>query len=77
VDVAEFALRFAALIDGLAIQVVLRDPEVSAGRMVEVCLRAAGAELGFEWSPPRARRRRPTAVPAAAGERRPARAAHP
>jgi AcrR family transcriptional regulator len=57
VDAEDFALRLAVMIDGLAIQVVLGDPEVSAEGMEEICLRMAGSELGFEWSS--ARRARP------------------
>ena len=48
VDPADFALRFSALMDGLAVLVVLEDPEVSIDRMRELCLAAAAAELGFE-----------------------------
>lgn len=55
VDADEFALRFAAMIDGLAIQVVLNDADVTPRRMLEVCLRSAAAELGFEWWPRRGR----------------------
>src|SRR5438128_7771556 len=36
IDPDEFSLRLAALIDGLAIQVVLRDPDVSPARMLDV-----------------------------------------
>jgi AcrR family transcriptional regulator len=59
VEAEEFALRLAALIDGLAIQVVLGDPAVSAARMFEICVRSVAAELGFAWEPkggPRASR---------------------
>jgi hypothetical protein len=48
VDADDFALRFASLVDGLAIQVVLDDPDVPRSRMLEVCLRIAGDELGFD-----------------------------
>jgi AcrR family transcriptional regulator len=48
VDPDDFALRFASLVDGLAIQVVLDDPDVPRSRMLEVCLRIAGDELGFD-----------------------------
>jgi AcrR family transcriptional regulator len=48
VDADDFALRFASLVDGLAIQVVLDDPDVPRSRMLEVCLRVAGDELGFD-----------------------------
>jgi AcrR family transcriptional regulator len=65
VDVDEFSLRLAALIDGLAIQVVLGDPAVPPERMFEVCMRSAASELGFEWRTPR---RRSKAL--AAGSRR-------
>jgi len=49
VDADDLALRLAALIDGLAIQVILRDPEVSAARMREICAETASRELGFDW----------------------------
>jgi AcrR family transcriptional regulator len=48
VDVEEFALRLAALIDGLAVQVVLRDPEARPERVRRACLEFAAGELGFE-----------------------------
>lgn len=48
VDVEDFALRLAALIDGLAVQVVLRDPEAGSERVRRACLEFAGRELGFE-----------------------------
>ena len=48
VDADDFAVRFSALMDGLAVQVVLEDPEVSIDRMRELCLATAAAELGFE-----------------------------
>ena len=44
IDAEDFALRFCALVDGLAIQVVLADPDVSVDRMREVCLRTASTE---------------------------------
>jgi hypothetical protein len=48
VDPTDFALRLAALIDGLAIQVILDDPDVSAERMRDLCLAHAERELGFK-----------------------------
>lgn len=48
VDADDFSLRLAALIDGLAIQVMLRDPEVPSDRMRDLCLMTAAEELGFE-----------------------------
>jgi AcrR family transcriptional regulator len=47
VDAEDFALRLGAMIDGLAIQVVLGDPLVNAARMFEICFRLAYDDLGF------------------------------
>jgi AcrR family transcriptional regulator len=49
-DVGAFALRLAALIDGLAVLVVLRDPEVSRDRMFDLCIEVCARELGFPWT---------------------------
>jgi AcrR family transcriptional regulator len=67
IDAEEFAIRFGALIDGLAIQVVLGDPDVPPARMFDLCMRTAAAELGFEWKRPRQR-----PAPAARRRARPA-----
>jgi AcrR family transcriptional regulator len=50
VDPAAFALRLGALIDGLAIQVVLKDPEVTRERMFDLCMETCSSELGFPWT---------------------------
>ena len=50
VDTDAFALRLGALIDGLAIQVVLRDPEVTRERMFDLCIETCARELGFPWT---------------------------
>jgi AcrR family transcriptional regulator len=50
VDAAAFALRLAALIDGLAVLVVLKDPEVSRERMFDLCMETCASELGFSWT---------------------------
>jgi AcrR family transcriptional regulator len=63
VDAEDFAVRFAGLIDGLSVLVVLNDPVVPPRRMREMCLRTASTELGFEL-PARALRRRRAAAPA-------------
>jgi AcrR family transcriptional regulator len=65
VDADEFALRLSALMDGLAVQVVLGDPDVSAARMLEVCTRSAAESLGFAWSGAARPARRPRAPVAA------------
>jgi len=57
VDPEDLALRLAVMIDGLAIQVVLGDPEVPASRMLAICLDMASRELGFDLP----RRSRPAA----------------
>jgi AcrR family transcriptional regulator len=51
VDPDGFALRIGALIDGLAIQVVLEDPEVDRDRMFDLCMDTCARELGFPWTP--------------------------
>lgn len=68
VDPDAFALRLGALIDGLAVQVVLGDPDVDARRMFDLCIGQAASELGFEV-PRAAPRRRPRGKRAAAAER--------
>jgi AcrR family transcriptional regulator len=50
VDPDDFSVRLAALIDGLAIQVVLGDPDVPAERMFDLCMTSAASELGFAWT---------------------------
>jgi AcrR family transcriptional regulator len=50
VDATAFALRLGALIDGLAIQVVLKDPEVTRERMFDLCMDTCARELGFAWT---------------------------
>ena len=48
VDADDFALRLASLIDGLALQVVLEDEEVTGERMRRVCLDLARRELNVK-----------------------------
>ena len=47
-DPHDLALRLGALIDGLAIQVLMNDSEVTPARMRQVCMEVAARELGFE-----------------------------
>jgi AcrR family transcriptional regulator len=47
VPAEELALRLACLIDGLAIQVVMNDPQVTPERMHRTCMEVAANELGF------------------------------
>jgi len=46
-DAADFAVRFAALMDGLTIQVVVGLGTLDRERMLEICVRVSRAELGF------------------------------
>jgi AcrR family transcriptional regulator len=56
IDADDFALRFSAMLDGLAIQIVLDDPEMSPERMFEICSGMVADGLGFEW-PAKSRKR--------------------
>jgi AcrR family transcriptional regulator len=47
VNVNDFTIRLAALVDGLALQVALEDSEVDAARMLRLCLGYAASALGF------------------------------
>ncbi|MGH9303653.1 MAG: TetR/AcrR family transcriptional regulator [Acidimicrobiales bacterium] len=51
-DVDDFAIGFSALLDGLAVQIALSDPVVSAERAFELSMRLAADQLGFSWSAP-------------------------
>jgi AcrR family transcriptional regulator len=51
VDAEEFAVTFSCLLDGLSIQVALRDPVVDPARAARIAMRFASRELGFEWVP--------------------------
>jgi hypothetical protein len=48
IDSDDFAIRLAALMDGLALQVVLNDPAVTTGKMRRLCLETAMQRLEFE-----------------------------
>jgi AcrR family transcriptional regulator len=52
VDPDDFALRIASMIDGLAIQAVMGDPEAGPDRLRRVCMEVAARELGFETAEP-------------------------
>jgi AcrR family transcriptional regulator len=47
-DAKRFATYLSALMDGLALQVSLRDSEVSSRWMREMCLNASAQQLGFD-----------------------------
>ncbi len=75
VDADDFAVGFSALLDGLAIQVALSDPVVSAERAFELSMRVAAEQLGFDWQPSGARRPARGRRPSSQG--RPSRASAP
>jgi AcrR family transcriptional regulator len=47
VDIEDFAVTWAALLDGLSIQVALEDPAVDSDRAVAIAMRMAAERLGF------------------------------
>jgi AcrR family transcriptional regulator len=53
-DPDELALRIAALIDGLAIQVIMDDSEVTTERMHRTCMEVCAQGLGFTLEPTKA-----------------------
>jgi AcrR family transcriptional regulator len=50
-DPEEFALALSGLMDGLGVQVTLGQPDVTAQRMVAICLTLASSELGCRLRP--------------------------
>jgi AcrR family transcriptional regulator len=58
VDAAGFAVTWAALLDGLSIQVALRDPEVDSERAFTIAMDFAATALGLERPPARRTRSR-------------------
>jgi len=53
-DAEEIALRLGSLIDGLAIQVIMNDSQVSPERMHRACMEVAASLIGFELEPAQA-----------------------
>jgi AcrR family transcriptional regulator len=51
VDADDFTITLAGLLDGLAIQIALDDPQVPPQRAYEVAMRFAAGQLGFDWKP--------------------------
>jgi AcrR family transcriptional regulator len=56
VDAGGFAVGLSALLDGLAIQIALKDPVVDPVRAFELSMHFVADTLGFEWAPGRGRR---------------------
>jgi len=51
VDADDFTITLASLLDGLAIQIALDDPQVPPQRAYDVAMRFAAGQLGFDWKP--------------------------
>jgi AcrR family transcriptional regulator len=51
VDADDFTITLASLLDGLAIQIALDDPQVPPQRAYDVVMRFAAGQLGFDWKP--------------------------
>jgi AcrR family transcriptional regulator len=50
VDPDNFAVLLCSLLDGVAIQIGLRDPVVDPARAFELCMRFIADQLGFTWN---------------------------
>jgi AcrR family transcriptional regulator len=53
VDADAFAITFAVLLDGLSIQVALKDPVVDPDRAFAIAMKFAAGELDVSWKPRR------------------------
>ena len=51
VDAAEFAVTLSALLDGMAVQIALEDPDVPPSRAYDLAMRYAAGQLAFPWQP--------------------------
>ena len=51
VDAADFAVMLSALLDGLAVQIVLGDPAADAAKAFELSMSFTAGQLGFAWTP--------------------------
>jgi AcrR family transcriptional regulator len=48
-DADEFAVTLSALLDGMAIQIALEDPDIPPNRAYDLAMRYAAGHLGFSW----------------------------
>jgi AcrR family transcriptional regulator len=58
VDAEEFAVTLSALLDGMAVQIALEDADVTPVRAYDLAMRYAAGQLGFDWKPASAPRKR-------------------
>ena len=54
VDAASFAVTLSALLDGMAVQIALEDPDVPPARAYDLAMHFAAGQLGFALDLPRA-----------------------
>jgi len=47
VDAGSFAVTLSALLDGMAVQIALEDPDVPPTRAYDLAMRFASSQLGF------------------------------
>ncbi len=58
VNTDDFTITLAALLDGLAVQIGVDDPEVPPQRSYDLAMRFAAGQLGFDWKPAAKRARK-------------------
>jgi hypothetical protein len=59
VDSGDLAVTLSALLDGLAVQIALEDPQVPPQHAYELAMGFAAGQLGFDWKPaPKGTRKR-------------------
>lgn len=58
VDADEFAVTLSALLDGMAVQIALEDPDVPPSRAYDLAMRFTASQLGFTWDSTKQSRRR-------------------
>jgi AcrR family transcriptional regulator len=58
VNADDFTITLAAVLDGLAVQIGVEDPEVPPQRAYELAMRFAAGQLGFDWRPAAKRARK-------------------
>jgi AcrR family transcriptional regulator len=49
VDADSFAVTLSALLDGMAVQIALEDPDVPPSHAYDLAMRYAASQLGFTW----------------------------
>jgi AcrR family transcriptional regulator len=54
VDAGSFAVTLSALLDGMAVQIALDDPDVPPSRAYDLAMRFTAGQLGFSTASPRA-----------------------